>query len=275
MTKPAGRHTVVIVDDEAPARKLLRYLVAKEPDFEIVAEASSGSEAIEMVRATDPDILLLDIQMPGIDGFEVIRRLGAATPLVVFVTAYHEYALKAFEVYALDYILKPPIPARFVATMARARLTLSTERRGVQRPRLSNLLRDIERRRDGESEMSQTPQEYLARLTVRDRSGIRVIGLDKVAWIEAADHFAYVYFAGSKYLIEKSLAVLEGQLDPSKFLRIRRNIIVNLAAVEAVRIGRFGALTVQLRDGVKFTTSRLLTSSKRQQLIMRCEIKTR
>lgn len=272
MTHTPGQYSVVIVDDEAPALQLLRYLLAKEPDFKIVAEASSGQAALKEIRRCNPDLVLLDIQMPRIDGFEVVRQLGASVPYVIFVTAYHEYAIKAFEVHALDYVLKPPIPERFAASIERARQALAGRGQRTHHRRLNELLRDIELS-DATTE-SRPPQKagHIQQFTIRDRQGIRVVAADRIEWIESADHFAYAHIGTERFLLEKSLAEIDRVVDPNQFVRIRRNAIVNLAAVVSVHGGRFGALDIRLKSGREFSTSRKLPTQIRRLLIMHCRI---
>ncbi len=268
MSSQRHRLSVLIVDDEAPARTLLKYLLEKEPDTTIIGEAASGAEAISSIKSLSPDLVLLDIQMPKMDGFEVIRQLGTACPHVIFVTAFHEYAIKAFEVYALDYLLKPPVPARFSAAMERARHVINTERRGSQRPRLGRLLRDVERMSVGCPVVAGSGPAFLNRLTVRDRQSIRVVEVGKIIWIEAADHLAYIHIGETKYLVDKSLVELERELDPEKFVRVRRNAIVNMSTITRVSIGRFGSLELTLHNGLGLSTSRLLSGDVRRRLIM-------
>ncbi len=272
MTQSPRQYSVVIVDDEPPALILLRYLLEKEPDFTIVAEATSGKSALDAISRCKPDLVLLDIQMPGIDGFEVVRQLGANAPHIIFVTAFHEYAIKAFEVHALDYVLKPPIPERFAASIERARQALAGRGQRSHHRRLNELLRDIEHT-DAATE-SRSPQSpgHIQQFTIRDRQGIRVVAAERIEWIEAADHFAYAHIGADRFLLEKSLAEIDRLVDPSKFVRIRRDAILNLAAVVSVRGGRFGALDIRMKSGREFSTSRKLPAQIRRLLIMHCRI---
>ncbi len=275
MTHTSRQYSVVIVDDELPALQLLRYLLAQEPDFKIVAEASSGQAALKEIRRCNPDLVLLDIQMPRIDGFEVVRQLGADSPHIIFVTAYHEYAIKAFEVHALDYVLKPPIPERFSASIERARQALAGRGQRSHHRRLNELLRDIEHT-DATTE-SRSPQSpgHIQQFAIRDRQGIRVVAADRIEWIESADHFAYAHIGTERFLLEKSLAEIDRLVDPNQYVRIRRNAIVNLAAVVSVHGGRFGALDIRLKSGREFSTSRKLPSQIRRLLIMHCRIENK
>lgn len=272
MKQPHQKFTVVVVDDESPARTTLKYLLQKEQDFEIVAECANGRDAINAVRLKNPDLILLDIHMPEIDGFEVIRRLRVkAIPHVIFVTAYDEFALKAFEVHAIDYILKPAIPSRFAESIDHARRILRSGGRQVHRSKLVQLLRDIEHHphtnEDATGEVVRK-NEYLSQLIVRNKLGMRAILVDNVDWIEAADHYVFIHSGSTKILLEKSLADLERHLNPKFFLRIRRNVIVNLRSITQVHAAKFGAMTVILRAGHKLTTSRLLGSDLRKKLIL-------
>jgi two-component system LytT family response regulator len=268
---PAQKFSVAVVDDESPARKLLRYLLKKESDFEIICECENGRDAVKAIRSHTPDLVLLDIQMPDLDGFEVIRRLGTATlPHVIFVTAYDEFAVKAFEVHALDYILKPPIPGRFAEAINRVRKILKSGHR-VQRTRYQQLFKDLEFQTLAPEKLEsegRSKAAFMTQFVVRDKSGLKTVTENSVDWIESADHYAYIHSRGVKHLIEKSLAELENKLDPDVFLRIRRNVIVNLNSVAGVRIAKFGAMEVILKDGSKIKTSRMLPSGSRKRLIM-------
>jgi len=218
---------IVIVDDEPLARTSLLALVGRDPEIEVVGECGSGSEAVEKIRALRPDIIFLDVQMPGCDGFDVLEQLGAATPkAVVFVTAYDRYALKAFEAEALDYLLKPFDDARFRRVLERAKTTV----------------------RDHQ------PRPF--RLMIKSAGRVTILGTEDIDWIEAADYYACLHVGGKTHLIRKSLADLEAELEPFLFCRIHRSAIVNLERVAGMQLDANGEYEVLLRDGARLRLSR-------------------
>lgn len=246
---------VVIVDDEAPGRRLLRRLLADMPEFSPVAECSSGQEAIEVIGSLSPDLLLLDIHMPIADGFEVMRQVGInKMPYVIFVTAHDTYAVRAFEVNALDYLLKPVGRERFAAAMERARVALS-RRSTPQRQRLRSLLKAWQ------SEPSMSVSDHsgalpgIQRLIVKDRQEIKSLPLKSIMWFEAADHYVTIHTSTGKYLIQESLSGLQDRL-PSNFVRIHRRILVNTVFVAKVTQLRFGNFELVLQSGEKLRVSR-------------------
>ena len=271
MSKHVGKYRVLIIDDETPARKNLQYLLEKESDIEVIGECKNGREAVKFVSENSPDLILLDIEMPDFDGFEVIRRLDSTRlPHVIFVTAYSEHAVKAFEVYAIDYILKPPVPNRFAEAINRFRKLLKAGER-VSRTKYRQLFKDLEVYASESTAINPAkPSDsvYLKQFVIRNIQGLQTIRVERVDWIEAADHYVFVHSKGNKYLIERSLSAVEAQLSPNEFLRIRRNVIVNLKSITNVRIGKFGAMELQLKNGQKLKTSRLLSSEHRKRLIM-------
>ena len=234
---------LLIVDDEAVARRRLRRLLGAEADVEIVGEAADGASALSMIEASRPDLVLLDVQMPELDGFEVVRRLqGGAAPSVVFVTAFDRYALQAFDVHAVDYLLKPFTRERFTVALERARDRLRSRGRDAG---LESLIADLRAR-----------PRYLSRLAVR--AGGRIVLLDVAAidWIQAADNYVALHAAGREYLLRESLTLLERQLDPSQFARIHRSTIVNVARVAELTAATHGDFDVRLRDGTRLVLSR-------------------
>jgi two-component system LytT family response regulator len=217
---------IVIVDDEPLARTSLIALLARDPETEVVGECGSGPEAIEKIRALRPELVFLDVQMPGCDGFDVLEQLGAATPrAVVFVTAYDQYALKAFEAEALDYLLKPFDDARFHRVLERAKASV----------------------RD---------RKQHSRLMIKSAGRVTILKTEEIDWIEAADYYACLHVAGKKHLIRRSLAELEEELEPLLFCRIHRSTIVNLERVAGMQLDANGEYEVLLRDGSHLRLSR-------------------
>ena len=218
------------MDDEPLARSSVAVLLRHDPDVEIVAECGSGSEAIEEIRRLKPDLLFLDVQMPECDGFDVLELLGEDQPsAIVFVTAYDQYALRAFEAGALDYLLKPYDNARFERALDRAKQTLIRNR--------------------------QAPKK-LERLAIKSTGQIAFVKLVDIDWIEAADYYACLHIGSKTHLLRRSMAELEQALDPNVFVRIHRSAIVNLERVRGMRVAEDGEYDVLLEDGTKLRLSR-------------------
>lgn len=237
---------LLIVDDEAPARTKLRRLLAAEPDVEIVGEAANGAKAIAAVRELKPDAVFLDVQMPIIDGFGVIDEIGvAAMPYVVFVTAYDAHALRAFDVQALDYLLKPYSPDRLQTVLARLRRELARERAsGTLERRLTELL----------SSIAQRP--HLERVMVERDGRARLLAVDQIDWIEADRNDARLHARQEVHVVRSTLSELAERLDPAKFLRISRSRIVRLDAVRELQPWFHGDYRIILKDGTELMWSR-------------------
>ena len=219
---------VVIVDDEPLARQVVRMLVESDRELTIAGECS-GVDAAEVIARERPDILFLDIQMPEVDGFEVIERVGADTvPAVVFVTAHDDYALRAFEVHALDYLLKPFDDRRFFTALSRAK----------------------------ERVRAKTPSTFVRRFLVRTREKVLFLKSDDLEWIEAADYYVSLHTGGKSYLLRQTMAEIERQLDPSKFVRVHRSAIVNLERVREMHPLFRGDSVLVLADGTQLRLSR-------------------
>ncbi len=229
---------VVIVDDEPLARDRVRSLLAKEPDVEVVGECGDGEQAVEVIRTLRPDLVFLDIQMPGADGFEVLRRLAPGPlPLVVFVTAFDQHAVRAFEARALDYLLKPFKQSRFRETLQRVR-----ERRGAGASddlpaRLAALL---------DAQPARPPT--LTRLVVRTGERTVLVPTAGIDFVEAAGNYAVVHVGRTTHIVRETMAALEEQLPPG-FLRISRSTIVNLDRVRELQAMAAGEHVVVLADG--------------------------
>jgi len=226
--QPAPIRTL-IVDDEPLARANLRVLLARHPDVSIVGECASAAEAAAAVRNTKPDLLFLDVQMPEGDGFEMLELCGPELPrAIVFVTAYDRYALKAFEAGALDYLLKPFDDRRFEKALARARERLAQGQAGGRR-------------------------EWIA---VRSAGQIAFVKQVEIDWVEAADYYACLHTAGKTYMLRRTLAELENELDERRFCRIHRSAIVNLDRVRALVSEEDGEYRVALQSGIRLRLSR-------------------
>jgi two-component system LytT family response regulator len=237
-----------VVDDEPPARRRLTELLEREPDIEIAGEFAEGAPAIEAMAREKPDLLFLDVQMPGIGGFELLDRVELARqPITVFVTAYDAYALKAFEVRALDYLLKPFSDERFESTLARARERVRAREREALGEKLLSLV---------ESHPVREEKPYVSRLVVRNRGQVLFLDVRDVDWIEAAGVYATIHEGGREHLVRDSLAALEARLDPSRFARIHRKAIVSLDRVAELRLDERGGCRVVLRNGTVLPLSR-------------------
>ena len=243
---------VLIVDDEAPARERLKRLLAHVEGVELIGQAEDGLRAVELIEREQPDLVLLDIQMPGLDGFGVIEALEEPPP-VVFVTAYDEYAIRAFEVNALDYLLKPISRGRLEKAIRRAR-EAHAEGQDLT-SRLAPLL---------ESLASQG--RYLTRLAVRDRNRIRVLDAGEVDWIDVEDERTLVHAAGETYPIRRTLTELEARLDPARFFRAHRSTIVNLDRVAEVIPWFKGSHKLRLTTGAEVDLSRAQARALRKIL---------
>ncbi len=245
----------LVVDDEPLAREGIRVRLAAERDVEVVGEAADGPAAVEAIRRLLPDLVMLDVQMPGMSGFEVLARVaGDCLPAVVFVTAHDSYALRAFEVHALDYLLKPFTAARLHEAVARARESL--ERDG-DRADLDAMLRLIEEReRSGPNPPADRRPGLARRWALRDGERWLMLRADEVDWIEAAANYVRFHARGTAYLLRGTMAALEATLDPRQFARIHRSTIVNLDRVREVRPEWHGDFDVVLTSGQVLRMSR-------------------
>lgn len=238
---------VVIVDDEAPARNKVKRLLRPHTDLEVVGEATTGTEALQRVRDTGPDLLLLDVQMPPPDGLGVIRALQEArarVPHVVFLTAYDAYAVHAFEVHAVDYLLKPFDAARFNRAMERARAAIQAESPDTDE-RLARMLDAL-----------RSPEPYLDRLLVRQGQKSLLLRTADVDWVEAAQNYVVLHAGGASHMVRGTLRELEARLDPRRFIRIHRSRMVNLDRVKELHPWSHGDYQVVLVDGTQLMLSR-------------------
>ena len=236
----SARLRVVIVDDEEPARALLREYLAADPGVELVAECANGFEAVRAVQELRPDVLLLDVQMPKLDGFEVLELLEQP-PAVIFITAYDQHALRAFEVHAVDYLLKPFSRERLVEAMARARERAG----GLDAPLVKAL-----------AEAARPGGSTAARILVRDGAKVHVVPLEKIDCIEAQDDYVSIRSEGRALLKQQTLASLETQLDPSRFIRVHRSWILNIERLVRLEPATKDTWVAVLRDGSKLPVSR-------------------
>jgi two-component system LytT family response regulator len=245
---------VIIVDDEPLSRKRLRQLLETQPNVEIAAECASASETLAAISELKPDVVFLDIQMPDMNGFEVVAALqNTDMPLIVFVTAYDEYAVRAFDVLALDYVLKPVAPERLRLACERAAAALiSKDRRQAHRDKMTGLLDQIER--DGLA--ARTPGTPTNRLLVRADDRIVMIKTDEINWVEAAGNYVRIHVGKQVYIIRESISRLEAILDPAQFARIHRSTLINLDSVKEMQPWFSGEMLVIMNDGTQLKLSR-------------------
>jgi len=242
----------LIVDDEAPARERLKRYLADLQDVEVTGEASNGVQAVEMIEALSPELVLLDIQMPGLDGFGVLEALDEP-PAIIFVTAYDQYAIRAFEVHALDYLLKPFSRQRLAKALDHAREALAEgQDLGAQlRPLLEGLAAE---------------GRYLTRLAVRDRETILVLDSQEVDWIGIDDEKVVVHVGDRTFPVRRTLTELEARLDPKQFFRAHRSAIVNLDRIEEIIPWFKGSHVLRLTTGAEVDLSRAQARALRKIL---------
>ncbi len=229
---------VAIVDDEELARGLLREMLAAHPEMEIVAECANGFEAVKAIAESRPDLLFLDIQMPKLDGFEVLELIDPG-PAVVFVTAYDQYAIRAFDAQAADYLLKPFSAERFERALERAKSRLG-ERRAAP----------------WEMAAARPPEQRPERVVVKDGTRVHVIPLEKLDYVEAQDDYVALHSGGKTYLKQQAIAAVEAALDPARFVRVHRSAIVNLERVARIEpYGKESRVAI-LADGARLPVSR-------------------
>ena len=242
------RIRTLIVDDDAVSRQRIRALLEREPDVEVTGECADGAEAIPRIRAESPDLVFLDVQMPNVDGFGVVEAVGAGgMPVTVFASAYVEFALRAFEACALDYLLKPFDEERFAKALDRAREAVRA-RRGAADPRLDALMQFLQ---------SPGRADYPQLLAVKTGDQYRFVDVADIDWIEADGNYIRLHIGKSERLVHKTLTEMEDRLlDPQRFVRIHRSTIVNLSRITHVEPLFHGELSVALKDGTRLVCSR-------------------
>lgn len=241
----------LIVDDEPAARRGVRLLLEQDAGIEIIGEAADGLQAVEWIRRERPELLFLDVQMPGCDAFEALQQAGPPPlPVVVFVTAYNEHALRAFEVHAVDYLLKPYDDERFFAALRRAKEAVRQRDREAAGSRLTRLLDYLQSRVD-------QPADGMAdRIFIKSSGEIFFLRTAEIDWIEAEGDYMKFHAAGRSHLMRETMARLEARLDPRHFIRIHRSTIVNLDRVRKLSPAFGGEYVVILQDGTKLKLSR-------------------
>jgi two-component system, LytTR family, response regulator len=236
----------LIVDDEPLGRERMRMHLAADDRIDIIGECQDGKEAVAAIEQLAPDVVFLDVQMPELNGFDVVQALGSsATPQIVFVTAYDEYAIKAFDVNAVDYILKPVDPARLQTAVSRVIAERESHDRSAIEGRLRNLIESVNANR-----------KYAARVVIRDKGGAFFLPVGEIEWIEAEGNYVRIHSRTKSHLLRQTLRELEAQLDPEHFVRVHRSGIVNIDFVARVEPWVRGEYRIILRDGTALTSSR-------------------
>lgn len=246
----------LIVDDEVLARENVEALLRPDPEIQIVAQCGTGAQAVEAIKLHQPDLVFLDVQMPGMTGFDVLAKLPAKLlPHVVFVTAYDHFALRAFEVQAVDYVLKPFNRARFAEALARAKASVRDhDRQGLAR-RLDEVMAAMQRLREG-AEASAKPREGDGRLFIRCDGEIHVMAPEDILWIESDGDYVRLHVTDKSRFVRMSLHRMLEKLDPAHFVRIHRSTIVNLRHMKKASPALYGEYTVELTNGAKLKVSR-------------------
>ena len=248
---------VLIVDDELPARQRIEDLLAKDRRIEIVGSAATGDEAVEMIRRLRPNLVFLDVQMPGKTGFEVVDAIGAEhLPATSFVTAFDQFAIKAFAVAAIDYLLKPFDDERFAQALQRARKAIELE----QVEQITKRLLDF---------LHEKPPQFLERISVESRGQTRIVPVSRIDYITASGPYAELHAGDKTFAVRERMQTLEEQLDPSVFFRIHRSAIVRLDRIDTLLHRPGGDYAVRLKDGTELDLSR----ARRDELAQRLGIK--
>ncbi len=239
---------VLIVDDELLGRTVIREMLRGDTEVEIIGECASGREAINLIRQHRPDLVFLDVQMPVLDGFAVLSALDPQQmPFVIFVTAYDQYAVRAFEVYALDYLLKPFDRERFSKALQRAKETMRQSRSSEVNERILALL---------EKQQTNPASTHLERLVIKANGRVLFLRTDEIDWIEAEGNYVCLHVKKESHLLRETISGLEAQLDPKHFARIHRSQIVNLDRIKELHPWSHGEYHVILKDGTELTLSR-------------------
>ena len=250
----------MIVDDEVLARRRIRNLLRGRAEFAVIGECANGYEALSALRRHTPELVFLDVQMPDLDGFKVLEAIASdQLPVIVFVTAYDQYAVRAFEFHALDYLLKPFDDERFEKTLGWARAQLEQQQFRHLSERMLALLEDHQGGpKSEEGKISTTPAEHrpLSRLIVKSAGRVFFIRTEEIDWIEAEGYYARLHVAGKSHLLRETLTNLESQLDQNRFLRIHRSTIVNVERIRELQTQSHGEYIVVLIDGTQLKLSR-------------------
>jgi len=239
---------VLVVDDEPLARRGIRQLLDSETDFEIVGECKNGREAVSALEKLSPELIFLDIQMPLLDGFSFIEKVGAQNlPEIVFVTAYDEYAIRAFEINALDYLLKPVDPERFQKTLERVREQIKNKQPRQMEQKLAALLENLK---------LPESEKYLERIAIKENGRVTFLNIDEILWISSEGNYVGLHTKGEMHLLRETMDAIERKLDSRKFLRLRRSTIVRIEQIKELYPLFNGEFEVVLKNGTRLASSR-------------------
>ncbi len=242
----------IIADDEPLAREKIRNLLNDDPDIELIGECADGIETVTAIRNQQPDLVFLDVQMPELDGFGVLKALSDSDmPTLIFVTAYDQYALRAFEVHALDYLLKPFDRERFQKALQRAKEHIRKEKSGEVNEKLLTLLEDLKSEKSNNHE-----RKYLDRLVIKAGGRVTFLKTEEIDWIEAAGNYIRLYIGKDSHLLRDTMNNIQTKLDPEKFLRIHRSTILKIDRIKELQPWYHGEYVVTLENGKQLTSSR-------------------
>ena len=240
------RIRALVVDDEELARERVRDMLHGDPEIELIGECANGREAIEALKKKSPDLVFLDVQMPGKNGLDILNSLAPERmPAVIFVTAYDQYAVRAFEVHAVDYLLKPFDQARFQKALERAKTHILSDQRGQIGQRIMSALERI-----------KTKPEYLERLVVKTNGRVFFVKTSEIDWLEAEGNYVRLHSGKESYLLRETITSLESQLDPKVFMRVHRSAIVNINQIQELQPWFHGEYRVMLNGGIQLTLTR-------------------
>ncbi len=238
--------TALIVDDEQPGRHKIREMLKHESTIEIIGECTNGADAVEAIQSKKPDLVFLDVQMPEMDGFGVIKKLGVSNlPEIIFVTAYDHYALQAFEVHALDYLLKPFDKERFQNALQRAKDRVLQRDQSAMGQKLLSMLQEI-----------KLNQKHSDRLVVKSEGKVFFLKTDEIDWIEAAGNYVRLHAGGESHLLRETMSGIQKKLNPNQFIRIHRSTFVNIEQIKELQPWFHGEYVVILKEGTQLTMSR-------------------
>jgi two-component system LytT family response regulator len=241
----------LVVDDEPVARARVLSLLRNETDIEVVGECSNGPQAVSVIEATAPDLVFLDVQMPEMDGFALARTLGRDMPAVVFVTAYDEYALQAFEIHALDYLLKPFSAERFKSALTHVRQHIAKRQAAAGGRQLATLLPPMQ-----QPAPDQERRERRDRLVIKSSGRIYFVRIQDIDWCEASGNYVRLHIGQQTHMVRGTMSHLESQLDAAQFVRIHRSAIVNVERIQELRSSFNGEYLITLNDKTRLTLSR-------------------
>ena len=262
----------LLIDDEPRARQGIRARLQEYPNIQIVGECSSGPEAVKAINNMMPDLVFLDIQMPGMTGFEVLQNISSETlPIIIFVTAYNKYAVKAFEFHALDYLLKPIEEDRFRKTLQNIYTEFNKRNFQAYAEKLKAMMSDyLKMFQDEQRELSAPPglsrKEFVSRFMIKTPNHINVVSADDVIWIESAGDIVFLHTKSQKHIYRETMISLEEDLDPKKFVRIHRSAIVNIEKVKHLHPISHGDFDIHLEHDIKLRLSRTYRAKFQQAL---------